>query len=137
MELPGPSTLPKETHLMLKDFAIKQVAKLPSGRKMANQLARSLVEFVAKDMRPLAIVESEGFKSFVAALDPTYQIPSRGHITTVLQKIYAELKVKITGVLSSVTFVALTTDHCDGLIPVCHSPLCEEVMGTCDLILSI
>ena len=62
-------------------------------------------------MRPLAVAEGEGFKSLVVALDSTYQIPSRGHISTVLQKIYAELKVMIADELSSVTSVALTTDH--------------------------
>ena len=72
--------------------------------------SKQLTHFFA-NMGTLAVVEGDGFKQFVAAFNPTYWILSRGHITTVLQKIYVELKVNINDELSSVTFITPTTDH--------------------------
>ena len=86
------------------------------------------MEFVAKDTRP-ALIGGGGFISFVAALDPTYQITSRGHITSVLEQIYTELKA-IADELCSVTIAALTINHWksrveESYVPVHHSPFCE------------
>lgn len=52
-----------------------------------------LVSFVAEDVMPLRVVESDRFKAFVGALDPNYTLPSRKHLTTnLLEKKYSNLK---------------------------------------------
>ena len=49
--------------------------------------------------------------NLVAPLDPTYQVPSRKHIMTVLHKMYDDVKAHMQAKLDSVESVAVTTDH--------------------------
>jgi hypothetical protein len=49
---------------------------------------RKLAEFSLRDMRPLAIVEGEGFQAFCAELCPTFLLRSRGFYKQECDKIY-------------------------------------------------
>ena len=44
----------------------------------------ALIDFVAEDLLPLAVVDSCKFKKFVEILDPMYKVPSRKHFSSVL-----------------------------------------------------
>ena len=48
--------------------------KLSPTSKRASQITRALASFVAKDMRPIALVEGEGFQSFMAVTEPSYVV---------------------------------------------------------------
>lgn len=45
-----------------------------------------IVGFIAKDLRPLSIVDGVGFQEIVSCLEPKYKIPSRTHITSMCHK---------------------------------------------------
>ncbi|XP_061758795.1 uncharacterized protein LOC133554277 [Nerophis ophidion] len=70
------------TSSMIRHFAAKHGAAKNKGT--ANQVDRkreldeALVNMMAKDSRPFSIVDDSAFKEFVALLDPTYKLPSRG-----------------------------------------------------------
>ncbi|CAI6372557.1 unnamed protein product [Macrosiphum euphorbiae] len=59
---------------------------------------------------PISFVQSDGFKHFMSLVEPGYQIPVASTISSRLQLLYGELRAKIMNSLSSVSFVALTTD---------------------------
>ena len=70
-----------------------------------------LVDFIACDLMPLAVVDSTQFKNFVHKLDPQYQLPSRKHLsTTMLKKRYEIIKSGLREKLQMVTTVNLTID---------------------------
>ncbi|KAI7801081.1 putative zinc finger BED domain-containing protein 1-like, partial [Triplophysa rosa] len=52
---------------------------LPSAKQ--EEITQKLTEFICKDMRPISIVDGEGFQNFVRALNPRYNFPSRGTMT--------------------------------------------------------
>ena len=53
-------------------------------------------EMIALDNQPFLIVEDEGFKNLLYALEPRYDIPSRRYITeTVMPKILAGIKLEV------------------------------------------
>ena len=54
----------------------KSVSKMPKSGNHWKDIARSLCEFVDKDMQPMAIVEGEGFKRFMSVVQPAYEVPS-------------------------------------------------------------
>ena len=66
---------------------------------------------IVKDMRPLAIVEGEGFREMMCKLHPGYTLPSRKYFTELMEKQYEatldSVKSKIKSVSSKIT---LTTD---------------------------
>ena len=85
--------------------------KLPGLGKQASEIiTRALAEFVARDMRPISLVEGEGFRKLMSVTEPTYTVPSRKTVTNVLRGMQAEVRERITRELGEVHWVALTTD---------------------------
>ncbi|XP_069140012.1 E3 SUMO-protein ligase ZBED1-like [Argopecten irradians] len=63
----------------------------------------------ALDVRPTSIVNGEGFKDFVSALNPNYHVPSHTTINKHVSLLYDEAKEALTETLEGQT-VALTSD---------------------------
>ena len=49
----------------------------------------------ALDLKPLSLVEGNGFKHFVHALNPQYRVPCRKTVSKYLDVIYEEEKSKL------------------------------------------
>ena len=80
---------------------IKDHKKYDSKNPKQIQGSDALVNFIAEDLIPLAIVDSKKFMNFVEVLEPSYQVPRRKHMSGVLLKRkYAEVKQKVLGKLS-------------------------------------
>lgn len=80
----GPSR-PKQAKLT--SFNIR-----PASATRTKQLNQKVLEMIIKDLQPFSIVEDPGFKSLVAALDPTYQLPSRTTLSrALLPQRYADI----------------------------------------------
>ena len=67
--------------------------------------------FVIKDMRPLAIVEGEGFRQLMKTAEPRFKLPSRTYFSrVVISTKYAELRTAVEAFLSTVQYCSVTTD---------------------------
>ena len=73
-------------------------------------VTNALVDFVAGDLMPLSIVESDHFKKLVNILDPTYQLPSKKYLSTELQKKCDHTKRKLLSQLAGISSINLTLD---------------------------
>ena len=69
-----------------------------------------MVEFVAMDMRPINIIEGEGFKRLVTLLEPGYTIPKRSTISEALTLKHNKLRGQVLAQIASTTAVSFTTD---------------------------
>ncbi|KAK3895702.1 hypothetical protein Pcinc_000625 [Petrolisthes cinctipes] len=79
--------------------------------RMAKLLDKCLVNMLVADMQPASIVEDEGFKKCVHALDELYELPSRRKIMReVLPKEYEETKSKLSKILDKTKFIDLSSD---------------------------
>ncbi|XP_056414792.1 E3 SUMO-protein ligase ZBED1-like isoform X2 [Hyla sarda] len=86
-------------------------AKFPPGSIRATRITQSVLYFICKNLRPLSVVENEGFQIMVNEMEPRYAIPSRQHITDIaLPKMYKDVKKVVLEELSSAGRVALTCD---------------------------
>ncbi|XP_073701142.1 E3 SUMO-protein ligase ZBED1-like [Garra rufa] len=86
-------------------------SKLPATSTRTTKITQSVLSFICKDMRPLSVVENEGFRNMLTTLEPRYTIPSRQHITDIaLPKLYGQVKATVLDSLSSAERVALTCD---------------------------
>uniref|UniRef100_A0A8B9H5C0 Zinc finger BED domain-containing protein 1-like n=1 Tax=Astyanax mexicanus TaxID=7994 RepID=A0A8B9H5C0_ASTMX len=76
-----------------------------------TKITQSVLYFICKDMRPLRVVENEGFRNMVNIMEPRYTLPSRQHITDIaVPRLYKEVKARVAEALSSTDRVALTCD---------------------------
>ena len=107
----APSTSKGPVQSTLQSYCSRPVTKLASNSKRAKEITLKIAEFVARDMRPIAIVEGAGFKNLIDALEPAYAVPSRKHVMMVLHGLYDDVKAHLLAELDSVEHVALTTDH--------------------------
>ena len=82
----------------------------PTSPQRAAVITEKIVEFIAKDMRPLSVVDGDGFKQLINCLEPGYKVPSRTHVTSICHKKFVAVKEQLLTTLSTVQFVAVTTD---------------------------
>ena len=75
----------------------------------ATRITELIAEMVARDLRPLSVVEGDGFRQLVNYIEPNYRVPSRPHIRSVCQKLYASTKENLLVTLQS-HYVAFTSD---------------------------
>ena len=76
-----------------------------------QSITSALTSFVANDLMPLSIVESDSFRDLVQCLDPRYQVPSRKHMSSVLLKErHGQLLAIIKDGLQDVHSVSVTMD---------------------------
>jgi len=77
-------------------------------RKILN---RKLVQYIAKDMRPINVTTDSGFREFVRELDPKYVLPTPKTIRQkLIPRLYNEVMVETQNQLSRIKYVSLTTD---------------------------
>lgn len=70
-----------------------------------------LTLMIATDFQPYSIVEDSGFQKFVAALNPSYVLPTRQKIRyDLMPLLYTKAKSQLAALLQSTEYVALTTD---------------------------
>ncbi|XP_046983714.1 E3 SUMO-protein ligase ZBED1-like isoform X2 [Schistocerca americana] len=81
------------------------------GVNQKKKIDEQLLQLFTKDFQPFSVVEDSGFRGFVRALNPGYELPSRKHISDVmLQAAYTAAKEKVVDKLSAAKTVCLTTD---------------------------
>ena len=61
-------------------------------------------------MRPVALVDGEGFVNFMKVVEPTYDIPSWKYLMGELQQLYSATKQVIKGKLRQATSASITLD---------------------------
>lgn len=76
------------------------------GRK--KELDEALLNVIVKDLQTFSIMEDKGFKAFVRKLDPTYILPTRKALKTMVGEKYAE-EEKECGTITDQTSCLL---HC-------------------------
>ena len=86
------------------------VKKLPHNSTRAMELTDALLEFIARDLRPVSVVDGHGFLNLMEKAEPRYSVPCRRTVMTGLEKKYTELKRQVRGLLSGQRCVTLTTD---------------------------
>ena len=74
-----------------------------------TKVTKLVCEMVARDLRPVSIVEGDGFRQLINYLEPEYRIPSHTHITSVCHRMYQVEREKLEAELVG-RHVGLTSD---------------------------
>ena len=75
----------------------------------SKEINTAIVDFVALDLRPIAVVDGCGFNKLLTCLEPGYTVPSRTFVMNSLKQQYSVMKQKLRESLS-VRNLAITTD---------------------------
>ena len=76
---------------------------------MDAQLTNSILQMIVKDMRPVAIVEGQGFREMINTFHPGYTLPSRRHFTDLMEKKYEAALERVKCEIKNKK-ITLTTD---------------------------
>lgn len=84
------------------------IGNAPCTPQRAAVLTDGILNMLVTDMRPLSMVEDDGFTKMIHTLNPGYTLPSRTHFT---KRKYEEIFMKVKSAINTTTNkLALTTD---------------------------
>ena len=72
---------------------------------------QKLAQMCARDLRPMSIVEGDGFKEFCNELNPSYSVPSKQTISKYVTISYDQMKTDLIRCIAAQTGISLTCDH--------------------------
>lgn len=88
-----------------------KVEKYPLNSQRQQKINRKLAEFISKDMRPLNIVNGEGFRDLMNELDPSYTLPSVATLRNkLIPKLQNETMTSLQRKFETIEEVSITTD---------------------------
>lgn len=110
----GTSSIPREVSESQKaktQTTVNAFLRKKMGVNARKSIDDNLMLLFTHDLQPFSMVEDYGFRKFVEALNPTYQLPSRKTITNSLLPVeFGEVYNRTKFVMSNVKAVTLTTD---------------------------
>jgi hypothetical protein len=78
----------------------------------SRKINRLVAEMIARDDQPFNIMNNEGFRRLVAALEPRYTLPSDSYFRmTMIPELYDTMRSKLADVLAAVPYISFTTDE--------------------------
>ncbi|XP_066567854.1 E3 SUMO-protein ligase ZBED1 isoform X3 [Amia ocellicauda] len=80
------------------------------SEKRERDITDDILAFIALDMRPITVIEGEGFQKLMKTLEPLYTIPTRETILTEISHKYAMVKTRVFNLIKQCTAVSFTTD---------------------------
>jgi len=94
-----------------KQTSLTPYVHRPASVARQKRLNTLLLKMIVRDFQPFSIVEDEGFKEFVHALDPSYVLPTRHLLSKeLLVSKYQQAIDSVRRVMSNAEAVSLTTD---------------------------
>ena len=94
-----------------KELAIFQKSKFTASSPAQTSITNAIVQMLITDIRPLHMVESEGFKNLISLLEPRYTMVSRKDIQNkLLPQLFNTTTDKIKSLLISATTSNVTLD---------------------------
>ncbi|KAL1488535.1 hypothetical protein ABEB36_014999 [Hypothenemus hampei] len=90
--------------------AFKAQQSFEEGGERDIKITQALIYMICKDNLPLSCTEKTGMIKFLKTTVPLYKAPSRKKITSLVEAKYSSLKSIISGVISNVNYISLTTD---------------------------
>lgn len=106
----------REKRNTMEDYFHKK-STTPCTPQEAAILTDSVLSMIVKDMRPLAIVEGEGFKEMLTTFKSEYTLPSRRCFTNMMERKYETSLKKLKNKLKMATSkISLSTDAWTSLV---------------------
>lgn len=77
----------------------------------AAEFTDSILNMIVTDMRPVSMVEDEGFQKMISTFNPKYTLPPRTHFMKMIERKYEDFKGKSENKLKKThTFVTKETN---------------------------
>ncbi|KAF0749986.1 zinc finger BED domain-containing protein 1-like [Aphis craccivora] len=107
---PSTSTIIEESSSKIIDKQTK-MTQFTLNKTSKIKIDNALAYFIATSMTPYNVVEKEGFKLFVNALNPSYKLPSRKTVTeSRIPNLYIETRNSVGKIIKRANYVSFTTD---------------------------
>jgi len=102
---------PSATVQNRKQSSLSSYVVCPASVVRQKRLNNLVLRMIVLDVQPFSIVDDPGFRAFVYALDPSYQLPSRTTISRdLLPAAYNVCVGEVQAFMETVDAVTLTTD---------------------------
>ena len=99
-----------ETQSTLETFVRPAVKKFPPHSTPAVQLTDAIADFIARDIRPVSVVDGDRFLQVMQLAEPRFVVPCRKTMMSVIDRKYTVLKRTVHEAMIGQHKVTLTTD---------------------------
>lgn len=93
-----------------KQMKLEAFIARKTSKERADHINTLVTGVIVRDLRPVNIVNGDGFKALMAYLEPGYRLPSDRYFMGLIERKYVEVKEGVTRRLQQETFVSLTGD---------------------------
>ena len=90
--IPTPSLKPTEVKKVQPTLTgmLSAASKYPFHSVCASATTRSIAHYIIDDLRPLSVVEGNGFQNMIRTFDPRYNLPGRTYFSkTLIPQMYS------------------------------------------------
>ena len=87
----------------LEEFAVRPKPKMSSSSLKVMDIKRAIATFVVKDVRPVSIVEGEGFQHLMQVVEPTFVVPFRKTVMKEIRDMHEQVRAKVVTELGQAT----------------------------------
>ena len=87
---------------------VKRVEKLSPNCERVKKLTKSIYEMIARDIRPISIVDDVGFLNLMKEAEPRYTVPCRSIISWYIDDMYVQEKRVARSMLADVDYLCCT-----------------------------
>ena len=94
-------------------FSISATTKSrPCSSARAGDLTEKIIDWLVDSCRPLCTVADQGFVNLLSFTEPDFRVPSRTHVSSLINKRHADAKKELVTLLKTgcVNGIAITTD---------------------------
>ena len=89
---------------------VATVARLSASSHRAKVLTDAVTDFIVRDMRPINVVDGEGFVNLMQVAEPRYTVPCRKTIMGLIDQKFLSMKLHTKAQLGKQSYLSLTTD---------------------------
>ena len=84
----------------------------PCSSARAGDLTEKIIDWLVNSCRPLCTVADQGFVNLLSFTEPDFRVPSRTHVSSLINKRHADAKKELVTLLKTacVNGVTITTD---------------------------
>ena len=96
----------------LTDYKFKSgaIQKYKTNNIVQKNFRDNVIKWIAKDIRPIKIVDDKGFRDMISDIDPKLTVPSRQSIVRDIKDLHMTKKKETKDMLKGIDYIACSTD---------------------------
>ena len=100
----------KQNKLTDYKFKSSSIQKYKTSHIVQKNFRNNIIKWIAKDVRPIKIVDDDGFREMISHIDPKLTVPSRQSVVRDIKELQLAKKRETKEILKGIDYISCSTD---------------------------